>query len=144
MMRKLLGNAPIKSLKICTRDHVWRIRRRRLELRFELNVEGGILFRAQIRQRRGTLGGERFSEWLERFERHDPWRNARREILCQKWAERLVLPSLNVPGAPVIHQHQSENMIRGTINRYRYALRIAWSNDKRRSPFIFDALIWTV
>ena len=114
-MGKLLGNAPVKILKICARDDVRRFsaagrtRRgehlRRLQTRFKADVEGEIVFRSQVRQRRGILRWERFAKGLERFQGHHPRRNACAKVLGQKRTERLIFPGLNVARAPIIHQH---------------------------------------
>ncbi len=47
-MRQLLRNAPVKILEIGARDDVRRLHLRGLQMRFELNVEGEIVFRTQI------------------------------------------------------------------------------------------------
>src|ERR1700730_15097812 len=49
MVGELLRNAPIKILEICPSNRVRRFQLSRLQFRFELNIEGKIIFRAKIR-----------------------------------------------------------------------------------------------
>src|SRR5262249_16022917 len=103
-MGKLLRNAPVEILEIRARDDVRCSQRRRLELRFKLDIECEIVFRPQVREWLRILWRERLPESLKRFEHHNPRRNACREILRQKWPERLIFPRLNITCAPVVHQ----------------------------------------
>ena len=52
-------------------------------------------------------------------------RDGRREVLSQKWAERLVLPGLNVARGPVVDKAQAEDVLFGLIDRDGLAKRIA-------------------
>src|SRR5262249_17573607 len=40
----------------------------------------------------------RTAKWRQRLQRHNPRRQRRREVLAEKWSERLILPRLNAGG----------------------------------------------
>ena len=46
----------------------------------------------------------------EGFDGDDPGREAGGEALAQEWAERLVLPGLDVAGRPVVEQREAEEV----------------------------------
>src|SRR6202035_1666049 len=102
VMRELLGSAPVKVLKIRSRDWVRRFQLGRLQCCFELDVEGKIIFRAKIRQWFGILSRQRLPKWLQGFQGHDPGRNAGAKVLGQKWTERLRFPCLNNTRDPLV------------------------------------------
>src|SRR5215831_15560373 len=138
-MCKLLRDAPVEILEIGSGNPVWRIHFRRPQMRFEFNVEGGIVSRAQVRQRLWILCREGFAEWVERFKCDNPWRDTRAEILRQKWTERLIFPRLNVACAPIIHQHQTKYVIDSAFDRDRLAQRISGTDQERRFQFVIKA-----
>src|SRR5437763_11024566 len=120
-MSELLRHAPVKMLEVCARDEVRRVHGRSLQSRFQTNVECEIILRAQIRQRLGILLRKRFSERLEGFKCYDPGRDAASEVFSQERPERLIFPRLNIARAPIVHQHESEDVIDGAIDWHRFA-----------------------
>ena len=64
---------------------------------------------------------ERLSKWLKRLDRHDPGRYRAGKILRLKRPERLVLPGLNIPGAPIVKERQAKDVTFCVANRNRLA-----------------------
>src|SRR5205814_9062245 len=98
---------------------------------FKMNVESEIVFSAQIWQRLRVLRWQRFTELLERFQRHHPRRNAGAEIFRQKRSERLMFPGLNIARAPIVHQDKTEDVIDRASDGHQLADRITRSNQER-------------
>src|SRR5262249_51181121 len=85
---------------------------------------------AQVRQWLRDLLWARDAKRLQRLQRYDPRRNGRGEILGQKRAERLIFPSLDVAGAPVINQYQTEDVVGGFGDRDRPAQWVAGADEE--------------
>ena len=86
----------------------------------------------EVRQGRRIAVGpaeRRRAERLQRVECDDPWRYGRREALCQKGAQRLVLPHLDVARRPVVQQAHAEDVLLRPLNRYRFAEIIPRSDE---------------
>ena len=92
-----------------------------LQTRFELNVVGEIVRSRANRATAPDPAPAAVSERFERFQRHDPRRDAGAEIFRQKRTERLVFPRLNIARAPVVHQDQAKNVVGRAIDRHRLA-----------------------
>ena len=74
--------------------------------------------RIALRPREG-----RGAEWRQRLRGHHPRRNRGGEILAEEWAERLILPGLDVARGPVVEQAEAENMLGGLADRHGFAER---------------------
>src|SRR4051812_2255125 len=111
MMGQLLRNAPIEILEVGASDDLGRGHTPGLQSGLELDIKCKVVRTPKIRQRLRILDWKWLSERLQRFQTNDPGRNTGGEILRQERSQRLVLPRLNVSGAPIIHQNESENMI---------------------------------
>mmetsp|Transcript_4941 Transcript_4941/g.17802 ORF Transcript_4941/g.17802 Transcript_4941/m.17802 type:complete len:315 (+) Transcript_4941:3963-4907(+) len=118
--------------------------RRRLEPDLQLDVEGGIRAmggRVEIGQRLRVFGRprERDAEGRERVHRDDPRRDGGAEVLGQEGAERLVLPGLDVAGAPVVEQREAEGMLVGLVDGEGLAQRIAGPDEQAQLQLAVDA-----
>src|SRR3984957_1142998 len=98
--------------------------------------------RVQIRQgRRGALGPrERNAKRSQRLQRHDPWRNRRREILRQERPQRLLFPCLQIARRPVIEQTQAKDMRLGIRHRNRPPARIARTDEDAEFELVVQAI----
>src|SRR5580700_7248344 len=70
--------------------------------------------RRQIREGAGIAlrtRGRAAAEWLQGLHGDHPRGNGSREILPEKRAQRLVLPTLNITGRPIVQQANSEEVI---------------------------------
>ena len=81
-------------------------------------------------------GGSGNAIRLERVERDEPRRDRRRERFAQERPKRLILPRLNVARAPVVYQHNAENVIARGFHRNARADAISRPGDE--SDFQFD------
>src|SRR5436190_11721874 len=104
-----------------------------------MNVEGEIVFSAQVRQRLGLLLGKWLAKRLKRFCCYHPRGNAGTKILGQKGSQRLIFPRLNVARAPIIHQDKAEDVIHRAFDRDRFAERIAGSDQECHFQFVIEA-----
>ncbi len=78
----------------------------------------------------GVLWRGRRAERLERGERDDPRRHRRGERLAEERAQRLVLPALDVARAPVVDEHEAEDVLGGRARRDRRPERVAGAGDE--------------
>ena len=69
----------------------------------------------------GSCAGPGDPRVVERVERRHPGGDRGREGLTEEGAERLVLPGLNVPRAPVVHEHDAEDVLPEVRDRDRLA-----------------------
>ena len=69
-------------------------------------------------------------ERLQRQKRHHPGRDGCGEVLSQEGSERLILPALDISGAPVIDKNQAEDMVGRRFDRNRLAQRTAGSDEE--------------
>src|SRR5258708_36297692 len=102
--------------------------------RNQTNWNGALLLITKILQIRKWCGIAMTSwRWgnakrCQRFRQYDPGRYRCAKVLGQKGAERLIFPSLNIAGRPVIHQTEPSEMSPGLTYWYRLAKFIALSN----------------
>src|SRR5712671_334202 len=92
-----------------------------------------IRFRRQVRQRLRIVGWpeeRRNPIRLQRLPRHDPRRDARRKVLGQKRSEWLILPRLDVPRGPIVHQAYSEQMLFRIVDGDRLSKLVTLANEK--------------
>ena len=73
----------------------------------------------EVGERRRIRGSRRGA--LEGVERDDPVADRGRERLPQEGAERHGLPGLDVAGAPVVEQHDAEDVVERAVDRDRLA-----------------------
>ena len=97
---------------------------------FQLDLEVDVepvrrLLAAQVGQRLGVLPGEGDPRRGQRVDRHDPGRDGGGERLAEERPERDVLPRLEVAGAPVVEQHDAEEVVGGRVDGDRLAERRA-------------------
>ncbi len=85
---------------------------------------------AQVLERLGVLRRGGHAERLERGERDDPRRDRRGERLAEERAQRLVLPALDVARAPVVDEHEAEDVLGGRARRDRRPERVAGAGDE--------------
>src|SRR5919106_853205 len=63
-------------------------------------------------------------------QRDDPGRDRSRERLAEEWAERLVLPGLDVARAPVVDQNGAEDVVERLGDRDRLAVGARHAHDE--------------
>ena len=85
---------------------------------------------AQVRQRLRILRRRRHAAVFEQRERRHPGRDRRGEALAEERPERHVLPGLDVAGAPVVDEHDAEDVV-GERARRRPARRGGWAPRRR-------------
>ena len=103
-----------------------------VELDLQREVERPVALGPQVGQRLRVLRARRHEVGLERGQRHDPGRDRGRERLAQERAERLVLPALQVARAPVVDEHEAEDVLADLGGGDRRAERLA--RARSRSP----------
>src|SRR5687767_3647703 len=112
-MGELLGGVPVEAARVRAGDDG------AVELDLEVDVERPLLGRAQVREWLGIL------RWTghpgQRVQRRHPGAYRRREGLAQERAERLVLPALDVARAPVVDEHEAEDVLGRPRDRDRLA-----------------------
>ena len=77
------------------------------------------------------LASTRFVPIIISTHGHNPRRNGRTKVLGRERTQRHILPLLNVPGRPVIHENHAENVLVGPLHPNRLAHLIAGPNKKR-------------
>src|SRR5688500_3246465 len=77
---------------------------------------------------------------LERLPRDDPGRDARRKILGQKRAQRLVLPRLDVARRPVINQANAEQVLFGVLYSHRIAELVSPADEESDLRLVVEHL----
>ena len=109
----LLGDAPVQVARVGLRHAL------AVELDLERDVERPRLL-AQVRGGRRVLRLERRgAERRERRHRRHPRRDRRRERLAEERPERLGLERLQVARAPVVEQHDAEDVVERARRRAR-------------------------
>src|SRR5262245_54531899 len=83
----------------------------------------------QVGERLGVLHRTGSSERFQRLQWDNPRRDRGAEVLGEKWSQRYVLPALDVAGAPVVDQHQAEDVIQCLAYRDGLAEFVAGSDD---------------
>src|SRR5258708_37605460 len=83
-----------------------------------------------MRQRRRLLRGRVAAVLLEQRERRHPGGDRREERLAEERPERDVLPQLDVARAPVVHQHDAENVLGEALWRYGLAAPAGHTDDE--------------
>ena len=86
----------------------------------------------QVGQWLRLLRRPRDTKRFERIQGHDPGRNRRGESLAVERPERHIFPLLDVARAPVVHQHEAEDVPLGFGDRDRLAERIGLADDAGR------------
>src|ERR1051325_8744550 len=81
----------------------------------------------------------RNAEGLEGFGGHDPRRDGRGKALGQEWAERLVLPRLDVARGPVVDDAVAEDVCARVGDRDRYAEVVAWTDERADLHLVIEA-----
>jgi hypothetical protein len=104
-VRELLRHRPVEIAGVRTRHH------RAVQLDLEREVESPVAATGEMRERRRVLHRSRHSSALQERERRHPRGDRRRERLAEERPERLVLPRLEVSRAPVVHQHDAEDVL---------------------------------
>ena len=123
-VRELLWERPVQVAGVAARDRL------PVHLDLERDVERPVTVGPQIVVRLRVLlaGGDEVG--LERGQRRDPGRDRRREGLAQERAERAVLEALDVPRAPVVDEHEAEDVIAYVGGADRVAERLARARDE--------------
>src|SRR5207302_4713660 len=96
----------------------------------QIDVERPVTPGRKMRQRRRLLRWGLDTAVLEQSEGRHPRRDRRLERLPEQRAERHVLPRLNVACAPVVDEHDAEDVVREALCRYGLAERAWHSNDE--------------
>ena len=78
----------------------------------------------------GSCSGARYEAILEQGERRHPRADRGRERLAEERAERLVLPRLDVARAPVVDEHDAEDVVAERRSAHRLAQRAADPDDE--------------
>ena len=104
-VRELLRHRPVEAARVRARDD------RAADLDLELDVERPVALGAEVRQRLRVLRRSRYEPVLEECERRHPGADRGRERLAEEGAERLVLPGLDVARAPVVDEHDAEDVV---------------------------------
>src|SRR5204863_9335246 len=103
-----------------------------VQLELELEIEAEVAPAGEVRQRRRLLLGRRHAVLVEQGERRDPARDRRLEGLSEEGAEWHVFPRLNVAGAPVVHEHDSEDVLGEALCLYRLAQSVRDTQDETK------------
>src|SRR5438105_1585694 len=82
----------------------------------------------------------RHAKRQESFGGDNPWRNGCRKILGEKWAERLILPRLNVASGPVVHQAESKGATFRFVDGDRVTEFVAVADDYPDFQFVVEPL----
>ena len=114
VVRELLRRGPVHVPQVAARDRLRGRHARRLQQHLQVQVHALQAARglAQVRQGcRLLLRRRRRPEGREGRQGHHPGRDARAEVLPQEGPEGHILPPLDVPGAPVVQEHQAEDVL---------------------------------
>jgi hypothetical protein len=110
-MSQLLGRVPVQLARVRASERQLGARARGHDRDFELDVERPRLVGAQVGQRRRILRSSVHSMRGERLERRDPRRDRGGERLTEERTERLRLPALDLPRAPVVDEQHAEDVL---------------------------------
>src|SRR6185312_1069836 len=84
------------------------------------------------------------SERLQRLRGDYPWRHAGEEVLCEEWAERLILPGLDVARRPVVEQTIAGDMLCSAADRNRLTELISLADPDAEFKLIVEAAAGTI
>ena len=102
---QLLRHRPVQAASVRSRDDGV------ADVDLELGVERPLARHAQVGQQLGILLRPGDEAALEQRERRDPGGDRRGERLSQERPQRLVLPGLDVPCAPVVDEGDAEHVL---------------------------------
>lgn len=69
-------------------------------------------------------------KWLQSVHCYYPWRYGSTNILGKKWTKRYILPLLNIPRTPVIHNHHSKYVLITIVDRNRFTQIVTRTNEE--------------
>ena len=121
---ELLRHRPVEAAGVAARDNG------AVQLHLERQIEGPVALDAEVRQRLGLLGGRGDAAILEQRERSHPRRDRGGEALAEERAERHVLPRLEVAGAPVVDEHDAEDVLAEGGRGHRLSARAGDADDE--------------
>ncbi len=84
----------------------------------------------EVGKRRRVLRGRGDAEGFEGLERDDPRRDGGEEVLAQKRPQRHVFPPLDVARAPVVDEHEPEDVLLGALDGDGLAQPVARPDEK--------------
>ena len=117
-VRELLRHRPVEAARVAARDHG------AVQLHLERHVERPVApRRAGAAAARAPAVGGGDAAVLEQRERRHPRRDRGGEALAEERAERDVLPGLEVARAPVVDEHDAEDVVGEGACRDRLAER---------------------
>ena len=121
---ELLRHRPVEAARVPARDHG------AVQVDLERQVVGPVALDAKVWQRLRLLRRCGDAAILEQRQRRHPRGDRRGEALAEERPERDVLPGLDVAGAPVVDEHDAEDVICERARRHRLGLRARHADDE--------------